>query len=332
MGVFSLAVSTRRLLALFTLGLACFLGPGHAQAQTQTARVATCAPTPTALTEGEMQDGLRRARDRGFLWRVTKDGRTSHLYGTIHLGKREWLMPGPTVREAALSSDVIAVEANLADPEVATEFQQGLKSRKNRTVSPALTRRLQAQLAANCVPAELASQMSPEMRAVTALSMSAQNDGLQPAYAVDQVFMGMGRNGRVEVVSLETVELQLGLLHGRNAQETEEFVASMVATLESGEARRGLVRQAQMWAFSRHDELARYEEWCDCTRTRAERQLTRRLLTDRNPALAERIDDLHGSGRTVFVAVGSLHMAGPGGLPALLDKRGYVVERVVFQR
>jgi uncharacterized protein YbaP (TraB family) len=59
-----------------------------------------------------------------------------------------------------------------------------------------------------------------------------------------------------------------------------------------------------------------------------ERELKKRLLDDRNPNLAERIDALHGSGKQVFAAVGSLHMFGTMGLPALMSKRGYHVELV----
>ena len=56
-----------------------------------------------------------------------------------------------------------------------------------------------------------------------------------------------------------------------------------------------------------------------------------RLLDARNPGLAERIDALHTSGQRVFAAVGSLHMIGRTGLPALLARRGYTVERIVFE-
>jgi uncharacterized protein len=54
----------------------------------------------------------------------------------------------------------------------------------------------------------------------------------------------------------------------------------------------------------------------------------KRLLNDRNLPMAERIDTLHSQGRKVFTAIGTLHMISPTGLPALMQKRGYVVEKV----
>ena len=37
---------------------------------------ASCPPVATPFTQEEMQAGLRSARDRGFLWRITRDGRS----------------------------------------------------------------------------------------------------------------------------------------------------------------------------------------------------------------------------------------------------------------
>jgi uncharacterized protein YbaP (TraB family) len=85
-----------------------------------------------------------------------------------------------------------------------------------------------------------------------------------------------------------------------------------------------------VWADGRLAELERYEDWCRCMDTERERGLMRRLLADRNPAMVERIEALHDGGKRVFAAVGSLHMVGPAGLPALFRARGYEVELIDF--
>ena len=58
----------------------------------------------------------------------------------------------------------------------------------------------------------------------------------------------------------------------------------------------------------------------------------KRLLDDRNPVLAAAIDSRHANGQRVFAGVGSLHMIGPNGLPALLARRGFQVVRVPLAR
>jgi len=91
-----------------------------------------------------------------------------------------------------------------------------------------------------------------------------------------------------------------------------------------------LNRVAQVWADADHAALSRYDEWCDCRKTEADRLAMKRLLDDRNPALAEQIAALHAGGKTVFAAVGSLHMIGPSGLPQLMARHGFTVEAIEY--
>src|SRR5262245_52524248 len=84
--------------------------PGTSRAQS------TCPPGVRAPTQLEMDDAFRSARDRGALWRFEKDGRPGYLYGTIHVGKFEWAMPGRLVGQALRDADTIAVEADMTDP------------------------------------------------------------------------------------------------------------------------------------------------------------------------------------------------------------------------
>ena len=63
---------------------------------------------------------------------------------------------------------------------------------------------------------------------------------------------------------------------------------------------------------------------------RGDRKALQTLNDERNPKLAAGIDKLISSGKSVFAAVGALHMTGPKALPKLLQEMGYKVERVVF--
>jgi uncharacterized protein YbaP (TraB family) len=46
--------------------------------------------------------GSDTAQDRGFLWRISKGGHTSHLYGTVHIAKQGW-MAGLSVLPSTLA-------------------------------------------------------------------------------------------------------------------------------------------------------------------------------------------------------------------------------------
>lgn len=71
-----------------------------------------CPPTPTVPTATEIAELQKSAKDQGFLWRISKGGVASYLYGTIHVSKREWAFPGPQLVQAVLQSDTVALELN----------------------------------------------------------------------------------------------------------------------------------------------------------------------------------------------------------------------------
>ena len=292
---------------------------------------AACPPEALQPTAAQIEEGTRNARDRGFLWRATKDGRTSYLYGTMHVGKLAWMFPGPEVSKAARSSDVIALELDILDPDITGRLQAGMTRRPDRALPEALNRRLRVQIEAACLPPDLLAQADPEMVATTLTMMAARKQGLDPAYAVDAVYAGMARSLGKTVSSLETPELQLKLLLGGSPAESQAAVESALDDLESGEASPLLARMAEVWAGGRLGEMESYEKWCQCLETNADRVMMRRMLDERNPGLAKGIDAIHASGKTVFAAVGTLHMIGKLGLPALLTERGYKVERVAFK-
>lgn len=313
-------------MAQLLMVLALVFTGGH----TAAAPATSCPPSAEAPTPEQVQAGMKAARDRGFLWRVQKNGHSSYLYGTVHIARADWMYPGVTLVNAVRASDVVALELDVMDPGIMERLRVGMAWRPERAVSDALVERLKVQVQAACLPEQLLTLMSPEMVANTLTVMAARRDGLDPAYAIDIVMAGLAHGLKKPVLSLETPELQLQVLQGRTREESQAVVEQALDGLEGGHAAPMLAHIAQIWADGRFGELERYPQWCACLDTEEERALHRRLLDERNPALAAQVDTLHMSGKQVFAAVGSLHMIGPIGLPALMAQRGYRVERVEF--
>lgn len=287
-----------------------------------------CPPAPAPPTQEMMQAAMHDARDHGFLWRITRDGHTSYLYGTIHVAALDWMFPGPRVLQALRSSDTLGLELDMLDPDIRERMARGIRSMHSPVLPKSLVQRLQRQAAAACIPYGEIAGLPVEFQITTLTLMEGRREGLEAAYAIDAVLAGMGHGAKKNVVSLETPEAQLRTLQMQDPRDAVAFVEDGLEEIESGRTRTGFRRIARVWADADYDELARYDEWCDCLNTEIERKEMRRLLDERNPILAERIDSLHASGKRVFAAVGSLHMFGSTGLPALLEKRGYRVERM----
>lgn len=289
---------------------------------------ATCPAPPPPLSVEQVQQGLREARDHGYLWRLRKDGRESWLYGTLHVARQPWMFPGPRTLAALRSADRVALELDLLDPAIVKRLQALVAAVPGQPPLPAaVATRLAAQAEAACVSGQL-DGLRPEMQAVTLMSLIGRADGLDPVYGIDNFLAGLAHGLKKPVISLETPEAQVALLVSSDTSTRNKTVTTLLDELERGDAQRVMLRLALAWADGRMDDLDHYAQWCQCLETAEQRDFHRRLIDERNLALARRIDAVHEAGHTVFAAVGALHMAGPQALPKLMAERGYTVERI----
>ena len=302
------------------------LGSAHA------ADAPACPPQAAPLSAEAAAAAKRDARDHGFLWRITKDGRSSFLYGTIHAARQDWMFPGPTIVEAMQASDTVALELDALAPDIQSKLAASIVAMRHEPLPASLARRLEQRRVAECIDAAGWARFPPELQIASLMLVAGRRDGLDPAHAIDVVLASTARELGKPVVSLEAPESQTEALQMPTRAGTVALVQGGLDDLDANRARPLVRRIAKAWVDSDYAELSRYTKWCGCLRTAAERAAMKRLLDDRNPALAEGIDKIHVGGRSVFAAVGSLHLFGPKGLPALLKRRGYKIEQGAFSR
>jgi uncharacterized protein YbaP (TraB family) len=291
---------------------------------------AACPPTAIAsLGKPGAAVGQWNAADRGLLWRADRDGRTVWLYGTIHLGRAEWVRPGPTVQKALEQSDALALELDTRDQAAMRALTQPADpALVARLLSGERAQRLARQREAACVSPDTTAGLQPILQVMALTGLVARFDGLYPEFGADEALAVSARNNGKPVFALESAAAQLKMLTGDSEAEEAEQIDAALAELESGQLRTQMKELAEIWARGDADKLGRYPEWCNCLNTPAERRLMKRLLDDRNPTLADGIERMHAGGKRVFAAVGALHMVGPQGLPALLATRGFTVSAV----
>ncbi len=287
-----------------------------------------CPPEPTLPTPAELAALQKSAKDRGFLWRITKDGRASYLYGTIHVSKLEWALPGPQLLQALKQSDIVALELNPIDPVTAKQLGQGILDKTGLELPAALEARVARQAVASCLPAAQIKTLLPEFQIITLTVSALKRQGIDPSYGADSVIAGVASSTKKPIEALETVADQIKLIRADNQIEALTAVEEGLVQLEDGSAQTMMTKLAQAWADSDYNTISSYATWCNCMNTDKERADVKRTLDDRNLPMAERINTLHSQGRNVFTAVGTLHMIGPMGLPALMQHRGYVVKKV----
>lgn len=320
---------TRRTLqrVLFRLLLAfVVVAPAYAE------ELASCPPSlPSAApSSDEIRRGIAQARDRGYLWRISKDDHASYLYGTIHVAKREWAIPGPSIVRALREVDKIALELDPSDPQVKAAMATGM------TMAPAaqpelpaaLKERIARRIRVECLPPEALRNLKPQAQVTVLTLVSGRREGLEFAYGIDGVLAGFARAANKPVVSLETVDQQLKASQAAMGLGTVAALEQAMDELESGRTLAHMVRLADLWAASDLEHLPQVLAELEGSGTEAARALAAEVVVDRNRGMAEGIDALHMAGSKVFAAVGSLHMVGAVGLPSLMAEKGYKVERI----
>lgn len=323
----------KRALRVCAAALLALLLGATAPTQAQTAAPA-CPPLPSVDN--------RPPRDRGLLWKLTRDGRVSYLYGTLHVGRPGWERFGPATSAALAAADALALEVDTSDPGKLHELAEESAARAKREpeLSPALAARLARATARACLPPGAMSGAPPVFQAGLLSLLELRWLGVGAEYAQEALLAADARKAGRHVYSLETVAQQVAALlppatEGAAAAGAAALIAGTLDQLEDGSARRVLTKLLDAWVAGDLATLERYDDWCECAGDATNQALMQRLNDARNPALADGIAALHGPGprgMSIFAAVGAMHMTGANALPRLLAERGFVVERVAFAR
>jgi len=272
------------------------------------------------------------AVERGALFKVSGHGHTMFLFGTIHMGLPEFFPLDQSVTQALAASTTLALEI---DPTVQTGEMAALAQRLAlttpaivATMPPALGPRLARRLEALGVPARLSTQLKPWMLVITLTAVEYARLGYRPDLAIDAHLATLAHSQQIKVLALESVESQLDLFDRLPVADQWAILDETIASLESGEAQQEVQSITTGWAKADRatfDALAlKYEK----DRRLSSQILQRRLLTERNGPMADKLDGLLRREKNTMAAVGLMHLVGNNGLPALLRAKGLKVEQV----
>lgn len=287
---------------------------------------ASCPPQATPPHRTLLQPAQQQAADRGFLWRVSRGGRDSFLYGTMHAGRADWLALGPRTEASLARTGALALEVNVMDPAVQTALRDATQGPPRRLPAE-LMQSLRDAWSAECLPADALLAGPTEFHVAQLAMAQAQRQGLFPLYGAESALLLRSLRTERPVIGLETVQTQLATLLARSDDEAEAMVRDALADWRDPRSPQMLERLTRAWVRGDLKDLEAYADWCDCLNTPSERAAFARLVDGRNPGMADAIERLH-AGVSVFAAVGALHLIGPQGLPALLQARGFNVTRL----
>lgn len=266
----------------------------------------------TALAAGRFEHGL--------LWRVEAPGTApSYLLGTLHSDDERVVNLSRGARRAFDRAKVVAMEA-LGNETATRRYRAAMVGREPQL--PELLGedypRVEALLRESGVPRDAAPHFKP-WAALIILLQPRDATGL----TLDNLLLfEAGKRGK-RIVHLETVEEQIAALDGMPLE-------TQVILLRDAQARFEEIQAAvypTLSAYAAGDLAAQFRINAETLGTGAAQEaFLQRLLYARSERFAERLAPLLRQGG-VFAAFGALHLYGPRGVPALLERQGFRVTR-----
>jgi uncharacterized protein YbaP (TraB family) len=291
------------------------LAPMLVCAQTQSTDN-SCPPPAMPLEQQKAYIANTPALNSGFLWRIEKDGRTSWLYGTIHINHIDYAKPGSQIMRGLRNSDVLAVEINPFEIKNANV---------SLTVPDFELTHVQLERLKNAYSTECLAfnpdKVPPSRVFIPLKNSQAQRDGLFFVYSPDLILTGIAKKIGKPIIELENLQQRLSVSKLTSQSEFDMMFDTTMRQIETGGIRAGIMGLSMAWRKNDWQIMAKFEQ--DFTDSQPE--FNNQLRDQRNELMAQKIDALHIEGKKVFVAVGALHMAGKNGLINLLQNKGYVV-------
>ncbi|HEY7740700.1 MAG TPA: TraB/GumN family protein [Steroidobacteraceae bacterium] len=267
------------------------------------------------------------AEARPALWEVEGRGNRVFLFGSVHvLPRGGFAIEGP-LADAFAEAESVCLEVDtsqLPESEVAALTLARAIDPEGRTLFDLLGADAdRARTMAAMAGIELApfAQFEPWFVGLTVALVALQQHGFDVEHGVETIIeQAADRDGKKRC-GLETLDEQLGFLDGLAPGLQHEILLQTLAEASDIEAE----MQAMLAAWQDGDTgaLARQLE----EDFRDHPGLDERLIYERNARWVEQLEAMLDGGDDVLLVVGALHLAGPRGLPALLERRGLKVRR-----
>lgn len=282
--------------------------------------LASCSKAPEPVRVEE--DGAPE------LWKVSGNKGTAWIFGTVHLLPPDTDWQTPAMDRAMREADMLVLEASGLDDEAAVAqifAHMGISGGQPTLVSrvdPAL-HPLIDQLDKNIPgPRSVLDHMESWAAALTLASAMSADLGLSPQAGVERVLTLRFRADNKTVSGLETISQQFGYFDTLPEADQRKMLDAVLRGAQDN--RKTYEKLLAAWMKGDPDGVLNDER----DGILASPAVREALLDGRNRNWAKQVAQMVDKGQRPFVAVGAAHVAGRGGVPALLKAAGYTVERV----
>lgn len=259
------------------------------------------------------------------LWQIEKNGVTSYMLGTVHLGDQEMAGLPNYVTDAIKKTDKLFVEVDLSkiDPMMQQQVvMQYMMLPEGKTLqselSPESYQALGNYFNKAGLDIALFKGLQPFAVLLQITIMEYQKAGYVDTFGIDKQVMAVAQQSDIPVMQLETLEQQMKMLTSFS-QYNDVMVKDSLNELADMD--KYFNRLIGSW--KRGDDAALESYYRETFTGDSYSALTESvLLTNRNNNWALQLENKLTK-EPHFIAVGALHLYGPEGMLALLKKQGF---------
>ena len=261
------------------------------------------------------------------MWVVKDADTTIYLFGTFHLldGKQDWF--NDEVKTAFDASQELVLEAKL--PENPADLQPmvmkyGLNpaGELSKKLKPETAAKLAKELTKVGLPAAAIEKFDPWFASMTLAAFKFQAMGMKTEHGTETILSAAAKGGNKPISELEGFEYQFKMFDSMPEEQQLAQLTQTLDTLDKSEAL--LTDMLAAWGTGNADRLATIIN----EGLASDPKLYEVLMTNRNANWADWVGKRLEQPGTVFVAVGTGHLAGKDSVQDLLAKRGIKSARV----
>ena len=262
------------------------------------------------------------------MWVVKDQDTMIYLFGTFHVldGKSEWF--NDEVKQAFDRSSEVVMEAIIPeDPSALAPMMVKYAIAANgkpltEQLSPEGRAKLVKILGASGIPAAALDKMKPGFAGMTVALIPYQMAGMSAENGTEKTLSKAAKEANKPIGELEGIENQLKMLDKIPESAHLRSLEQMLAKFEQLPA---LITDMKVnWNSGNADGFAKLMNEMQATSP----ETFKVMMTDRNSNWAEWIDQRLDKPGTVFLAVGTAHLAGKDSVQQFLGQRGIEAVRV----
>ena len=281
-----------------------------------------------AMLTPEIQETENKELADALLWRISGNGleSSSYMYGTMHIGDSRILQYGDSVPMALNEVDAVYGEIDL------TDIVGQMAAMKDMVMTGTTLKELVSEKDYKMIKARLEG---------TAVGLMIDN--IKPFFTmgnvamlffpqdeisiIDMHLLEQGKALKKEVGGLETIQEQLAVVETLTLKEQAEMLVEMCRDFDEQKQ----VFKEMYEAYLKEDLNKLVEIGEEEMEDLSSAEFEDKLLEKRNVIMADRLN-LFMKSKSIFYAVGALHLPGENGLIKLLENHGYTVEPIISNR